>query len=53
MVSHAVAWTFRAERESYFKATTDFDEGLQRTIKWYLEQAEEWSSGMGRRVSIA
>jgi GDP-L-fucose synthase len=43
----------RAEREFYFKATTDFDEGLQRTIQWYLEQAEEWSSGMSRRVSIA
>jgi GDP-L-fucose synthase len=43
----------RAEREFYFKATTDFDEGLQRTIQWYLEQAEEWSSGMSRRASIA
>ncbi|HLK86797.1 MAG TPA: GDP-L-fucose synthase [Candidatus Binataceae bacterium] len=27
----------RAEREFNFRAATDFDEGLRRTIKWYLE----------------
>jgi dTDP-D-glucose 4,6-dehydratase len=35
----------RAEREFYFKATTDFDEGLQRTIQWYLEQAGSGRAG--------
>ena len=27
----------RAEREFNFKAVTDFEEGLRRTIQWYLE----------------
>jgi len=27
----------RAEREFNFRATTDFEEGLRRTIHWYLE----------------
>jgi GDP-L-fucose synthase len=42
----------RAEREFYFKATTDFEEGLQRTIQWYLEQAGERSSEMRKRISM-
>jgi GDP-L-fucose synthase len=42
----------RAEREFYFKATTDFDEGLQRTIQWYLEQVGGWSNGMRKSVSM-
>ena len=28
----------RAEREFSFKATTNFEEGLRKTIKWYKEQ---------------
>jgi len=28
----------RAEREFCFKAETDFEEGLRRTIQWYLEE---------------
>lgn len=30
--------TSKAERELGFKAKTDFEEGLKRTIKWYKEQ---------------
>jgi GDP-L-fucose synthase len=28
----------RAEREFNFRATTDFEEGLRRTIQWYLAE---------------
>ena len=28
----------RAEKEFGFKAKTDFDEGLEKTISWYLNQ---------------
>lgn len=33
--------TSRAEKEFGFKAKTDFDEGLKRTIDWYLSQNVE------------
>ncbi len=33
----------RAEREFGFRARTSFDNGLRRTIKWYLAQREEIS----------
>ena len=29
--------TTRAEKEFGFKATTDFETGLQKTIDWYLQ----------------
>lgn len=32
--------TSRAKNEFGFEANTDFEEGLQRTIDWYLEQIE-------------
>ena len=31
----------RAEREFGFKEKTGFEEGLKKTIDWYVEQAEE------------
>jgi len=31
----------RAEREFGFKAKTDFDEGLRKTIDWYLSQVQK------------
>jgi len=30
--------TTRAEREFGFRAKTDFDEGLEKTVRWYMEQ---------------
>ena len=33
--------TSRAEKEFGFKATTDFTEGLRKTIEWYMEQRSQ------------
>ncbi len=35
--------TSRAEQEFGFKANTDFDEGLQQTIDWYIAQRNDLS----------
>jgi GDP-L-fucose synthase len=35
----------RAEREFGFRAKTDFDEGLRRTIEWYLDPANRVHGG--------
>jgi GDP-L-fucose synthase len=41
----------RAEREFNFRAATDFEEGLRRTIKWYVETRR--SGGKARRAAVA
>jgi len=34
--------TSKAEKEFGFKAKTEFDEGLERTIEWYKGRKELW-----------